>query len=57
MSEKKQNHFTSPDMSKLKSVVIDSRIRIYVPLHMSSEEARDRYWTNSGVPRTDVVKI
>ncbi len=56
MSEKKQNHFTSPDMSKLKSVVIDSRTRIYVPLHMSSEEAIDRYWANRGVPRPDVVK-
>lgn len=56
MAEKKQNHFTSPDMSKLKSVIIDNRTRIYVPLHMSSEEARDRYWTNRGVPRPDVVK-
>jgi hypothetical protein len=56
MSEKKHNCFTSPDITKLKSVVIDSRTRIYIPLNMSSEEARDRYWINRGVPRPDVVK-
>jgi hypothetical protein len=56
MSEKKQNHYASPDMSKLKSVIIDSRTRIYIPMEMSSEEARERYWLNRGVPRPDVVK-
>lgn len=56
MADKKQNHFTPPDMSKLKSVIIDNRTRIYIPLHMDAEEARDRYWTNRGVPRPDKVK-
>jgi hypothetical protein len=56
MSEKKQNNCASPDITKLKSVVIDSRTRIYIPLTMSSEEAKDRYWLNRGVPRPDVNK-
>ncbi len=56
MSEKKQNNFTSPDITKLKSVVIDSRTRIYIPKNMSSEDARARYWLNRGIPRPDVVK-
>jgi hypothetical protein len=56
MAEKKQNNCVSPDISKLKSVIIDRRTRIYVPLNVSSEEARDRYWENRGVPRPDAVK-
>ncbi|GEM_PF-2240682 len=56
MIEKKQNNCTSPDITKLKSVVIDSRTRIYIPMEMSSEEAKDRYWANRGVPRPDAVK-
>jgi len=57
MSEKKQSNFASPDITKLKLVVIDNRTKIYVPLTMSSEDARDRYWFNRGVSRPDVVKI
>jgi hypothetical protein len=53
MSEKKQNFIGSPDISKLKSVIIDNRTRIYIPLNMSAEEARERYWLNRGVPRPD----
>lgn len=57
MIEKKHSICPSPDITKLKSVVIDNRTRIYIPLNMSSEEARERYWTNRGVPRPDAVKI
>jgi hypothetical protein len=56
MTEKKQNNCASPDITKLKSVIIDHRTRIYIPLNMSSEEAKDRYWANRGVPRPDAVK-
>ncbi|MBN2806418.1 MAG: hypothetical protein JXR22_07145 [Prolixibacteraceae bacterium] len=51
MADKKQNNNTSPDISKLKSVIIDNRTRIYIPLDMSSEEARERYWSNRDVPK------
>lgn len=57
MADYKQNHCTPPDMSKLKSVVIDSRTRIYVPLNMDPEKARDRYWANRGVARPDKAKV
>ena len=56
MADKKHNQVPSPDISKLKTVIIDNRTRIYVPLNMSSEQARDRYWENRGVPRPDTAK-
>ncbi|MDA3880842.1 MAG: hypothetical protein PF436_10680 [Prolixibacteraceae bacterium] len=56
MADKKQNHFAPPDMSKLKSVIIDNRTRIYIPLNMDAEQARERYWANRGVTKPDVVK-
>jgi hypothetical protein len=56
MADKKQSHNNSPDMSKLKSVIIDRRTRIYVPLDMDPEEARDRYWLNRGVERPNNIK-
>ncbi|NLU37788.1 MAG: hypothetical protein GXX78_02750 [Bacteroidales bacterium] len=49
MIEKKQNHISSPDMSKLKVVVIDARTRIYVPLDEDPEVARARYWSHRDV--------
>jgi hypothetical protein len=56
MAEKKQNHISSPDISKLKSVIIDNRTRIYVPIDMDPEKARDRYWQNRGVERPQTAK-
>ncbi|MDA3818221.1 MAG: hypothetical protein PF486_12640 [Prolixibacteraceae bacterium] len=56
MADKKHNHNASPDMSKLKSIIIDRRTRIYVPLDVDPEEARDRYWMNRGMERPDNIK-
>ena len=41
--EKKITVFKSPDLSKLKEVVIDHRTKIYVALDADVEEARTRY--------------
>jgi len=46
MFEKKQSSFNSPDMSKLKAVVINEKTRIYVPLDVDPEIARARYWSH-----------
>jgi len=43
MSEKKQLILKSPDLSKLKEVIIDHRTRIYVDPQADIEEARNRY--------------
>ena len=43
MAEKKQNHFVSPDLSKLQVVVINTRTKIYIPIGANPEEARNRY--------------
>jgi len=43
MSEKKQLILKSPDLSKLKEVIIDHRTRIYVDPEADIEEARNRY--------------
>lgn len=45
MFEKKQNDLTSPDISKLKAVVIDVKTTIYVQLDVDPEVARTRYWS------------
>ena len=36
-------NFKSPDLSKLKAVIIDHRTTIYIALTADSEEARDKY--------------
>ncbi|MEL7588988.1 MAG: hypothetical protein AAGU19_19920 [Prolixibacteraceae bacterium] len=46
MFEKKQNNFSTPDMSQLKAVVIDKRTRIYVPFDVDPEVACARYWSH-----------
>ena len=46
MYDKKQNNPTSPDISKLRAVVIDKKTRIYVPLDVDPEKARARYWSH-----------
>jgi len=43
MFEKKQVILKSPDLSKLKEVVIDHRTKIYIALGADVEEARSRY--------------
>jgi hypothetical protein len=48
MYEKKQNHFKSPDLTKLQEVVIDFRTRIYIAIGADPEEARNRYLSRFG---------
>jgi len=43
MLEKKPIVYKSPDLSKLKEVVIDHRTRIYIAPDADVEEARSRY--------------
>ncbi len=43
MIEKKPIVYKSPDLSKLKEVVIDHRTRIYIAPGADIEEARNRY--------------
>ncbi len=43
MFEKKQVILKSPDLSKLKEVIIDHRTKIYIALGADVEEARSRY--------------
>lgn len=43
MFEKKANIFKSPDLSKLKEVIIDHRTKIYIAPDADIEEARSRY--------------
>jgi hypothetical protein len=43
MYEKKTAIFKSPDLSKLKEVIIDHRTRIYVALEVDPVEAKNRY--------------
>jgi hypothetical protein len=43
MFEKKNVVFKSPDLSKLKEVVIDHRTKIYIAQDADVEEARSRY--------------
>jgi hypothetical protein len=43
MYEKKQNIVKSPDLSKLKEVIIDHRTRIYIAPEADIEKAKERY--------------
>ncbi len=54
MFTKQQNNGHTPDMEKLKPVVIDRRTRIFVPIDMDPEKARERYWSNR--PEMDQLK-
>ena len=44
MFEKKQNIIKSPDLSKLKEVIIDHRTKIYIDPSEDIEKARERYF-------------
>jgi hypothetical protein len=43
MFEKKANIIKSPDLSKLKEVIIDHRTRIYIAPEEDIETAKERY--------------
>ena len=43
MFEKKANIVKSPDLSKLKEVIIDHRTKIYIDPNADIEKARERY--------------
>jgi hypothetical protein len=43
MIEKKPAVYKSPDLSKLKEVVIDHRTKIYIPKGADAAEAKSRY--------------
>lgn len=43
MFDKKHNSFNSPDLHKMKEVIINSRTRIYIEEGQDPEEAKERY--------------
>lgn len=43
MQDKKGNVIKSPDLNKMKAMVIDSRTTIYINADANEEEARNRY--------------
>jgi len=43
MYEKKQSVFKSPDITKMKEVVIDHKTKIYIDQDADIEEAKNRY--------------
>jgi|WetSurMetagenome_2_1015567.scaffolds.fasta_scaffold503565_2 hypothetical protein len=51
MSEKKQDHFKSPDLSKLQAVVIDRNTTIYVATGENPEEAKKKFISRVGYRR------
>jgi hypothetical protein len=48
MNEKKLKTYESPDLTKMKEVIIDHRTKIYISLTADSEEARIRYLSRPG---------
>lgn len=52
MFEIKQNTSKSPDLSKLKEVIIDHRTKIYIAPDADVEEARNRYLFRNTIKRT-----
>jgi hypothetical protein len=51
MSEKKQNNFESPNLSKLQAVEIDAKTTIYIPLGADANEAKIRFLNRTN-PKT-----
>jgi hypothetical protein len=51
MSEKKQVVFKSPDISKLREVIIDHKTKIYIAPGADTEEARMRYLLRNSAKR------
>jgi hypothetical protein len=52
MFEKKTVVFKSPDLSKLREVIIDHRTKIYIAPGADIDEARTRYLTRITTKRT-----
>ena len=52
MFDKKQNIFKSPDLSKMKEVIIDHRTKIYISPDADVEEARSRYLSRMSTKKT-----
>jgi len=52
MFEKKQSVFKSPDLSKLKEIIIDHRTKIYIAPDADIEEAKNRYFSRNPARRT-----
>jgi hypothetical protein len=52
MFEKKPSAFKSPDLSKLKEVIIDGRTKIYIAPEADIEEARSRYLSRNTTMKT-----
>jgi hypothetical protein len=52
MIEKKNVIIKSPDLSKLREVIIDHRTKIYIPLDADIEEAKNRYIYRTASKRT-----
>jgi len=52
MFDKKAVVFKSPDLSKLREVIIDHRTKIYIALGADIDEARNRYLTRITTKRT-----
>lgn len=52
MFEKKQVVYKSPDLSKLREVIIDHRTKIYIAPGADIEEAKTRYLSRLTVRRT-----
>jgi len=52
MFEKKSIAFKSPDLSKLREVIIDHRTKIYIALDADIEEAKSRYLSRITSRRT-----
>jgi hypothetical protein len=51
MLEKKPNIIKSPDLSKLKEVVIDHRTKIYIAPEADIQEAKNRYFERIAAKR------
>jgi hypothetical protein len=45
MGEKKHDYMKSPDLSKLREIIIDKKTRIYIEYGANVEEAINRYLT------------
>ena len=52
MFEKKPIAFKSPDLSKLREVIIDHRTKIYIAFDADIEEAKGRYLYRMTTKRT-----
>jgi len=52
MFKTQANLIKSPDISKLKEVIIDHRTKIYIAPGADAEEARIRYLSRNSVRRT-----